>query len=374
MRVLCAPDKFKGTLSAPQAAAAIASGWRRARPDDDVLELPLADGGEGTLDALVDALGGERHTAVVRGPLGEPVEAEYGVLRTARGVTAVVEMARASGLQLVPESDRNALRAGTVGTGELILAACRHRPRRVVLCIGGSATTDAGAGMAQALGIRLLDDRGEDLPPGGAALARLARIDPAGLRPEVRGVRFDVASDVDNPLSGPDGAAAVYGPQKGASPQDVATLDRALARFAEVVRRDLGVDISDLPGAGAAGGLGGGLVAFLGAGLRPGIEVVLESVGFLERLQGIDLVLTGEGRLDEQSLRGKAAAGVTAAARDAGVPVMVLCGRADVALEGAEVASLAQEFGLERAMREAGPALEELAARVAARLATAARP
>jgi glycerate 2-kinase len=369
VRVLAAPDKFKGTLSAPEAASAIAAGWLRARPDDRVERLPLADGGEGTLDALVDALGGERHAVEVRGPLGERVTAEFGLIRGPEGPVAVVEMARASGLQLVPPERRAPLLASTSGTGELILAACGHRPGSVVLCIGGSATTDGGAGMAQALGIRLLDPSGRDLPPGGAALADLDRIDPSGLHPDVRGVGFVVARDVDNPLTGPEGAAAVYGPQKGASPEDVETLDRALGRLADVMARDLGADVRDLPGVGAAGGLGAGVVAFLGGRLRPGIEVVLEAVGFPDRLGEVDLVLTGEGRVDAQSLRGKTAAGVMGAAREAGVPVVVFCGRADVDLPGATVASMADAFGLDRAMREAGPALEELAAKVAASFA-----
>ncbi|MGQ0668933.1 MAG: glycerate kinase family protein, partial [Actinomycetota bacterium] len=279
MRVLVAPDKFRGTLTAAEAARAVAAGWRRARPGDDLVVVPMADGGEGTLDTLVAALDGEGQTTRVAGPLGSPVDAAYGLVRAGGGLTAVVEMARASGLELVASSRRDPLRATTRGTGELILAACAHRPRRVLVCIGGSATNDGGAGMAQALGARLLDAWGEQVRPGGAALLDLATIDVTALHPSLGGVRFDVACDVDNPLTGPHGASAVYGPQKGASPSDVDLLDRALAHYAAVIHRDLGIDVRGTPGAGAAGGLGAGLIAFLGAHLRPGVDVVMDAVG-----------------------------------------------------------------------------------------------
>jgi glycerate kinase len=293
------------------------------------------------------------------------LDAAYGVA----GGTAVVEMARASGLALVADSRRDPLRATTRGTGELIREALvRHRPATLVVCIGGSATTDGGAGMAQALGVRLLDSAGDDVPPGGAGLLRLAAIDATAVARLLGTTRVLVACDVDNPLVGPTGAAHVYGPQKGASTEDVLLLDRALAHYAAVLYRDLGLDVRDLPGAGAAGGLGAGLVAFLGAKLRPGVDVVTEAVGLREMLARAGHVVTGEGKLDEQSLRGKTVAGIMLLAREALVPVTVLCGRAEVELGGVVVASLVGRFGQERALRDTRRALEELAEEVAVAL------
>jgi len=366
MRVLVAPDKFRGTLTAAQAARAIAAGWRRARPHDDLAEVPMADGGEGTLDALAQALAGEIRRLRVHGPLMDPVEAGYAIASGPTGRIAVVEMARASGLELIAEARRDPKRTTTWGTGELIHVALRETPAQIVVCIGGSATNDGGAGMAQALGVRLLDAEGREIVPGGAALLDLARIDASRLNPAVSRTRFVVASDVDNPLTGPQGASAVFGPQKGATPDDVVLLDRALAHFAAVVHRDLGIDVRDVPGAGAAGGMGAGLVAFLGAHLRPGAEVVMEAVGLPERLGRADLAITGEGKLDEQSLHGKAPAGVIRAAREAGVPVVVLCGRAEVRPPDVPVFSLVDRFGEGRAMEDARRALEDLAEEVAA--------
>ncbi|MFB3738493.1 MAG: glycerate kinase [Candidatus Velamenicoccus archaeovorus] len=366
MRVLVAPDKFRGTLSAAQAARAMATGWRRSRPHDELVELPMADGGEGTLDTLVEALGGERRRVPVRGPLGDPLEAELGLVDGAAGRTAVVEMARASGLELIAASRRDPLRTSTVGTGDLIRAACAEGPVEVLVCIGGSATNDGGAGMAQALGIRLLDARGEEIGSGGGALLELATIDVGGLDPACRSARFVVACDVDNPLTGPQGASAVYGPQKGAGPDEVVLLDRALGHLAAVIHRDLGVDVRDLPGAGAAGGLGAGLVAFLGARLRPGVDLVMDAVGLGPRLEHADLVITGEGSLDEQSLHGKVPAGVLRAAREVGVPATIVCGRARVRPPGVRVETLVDRWGEERAMHDTRRALEDLTAEVAA--------
>ncbi|HYZ10708.1 MAG TPA: glycerate kinase, partial [Actinomycetota bacterium] len=301
MRVVVAPDKFEGTLSAREAARALAAGWRRADRSAEVDEVPVADGGKGTLDALLDALGGRRERVRVTGPLGDPVEADFGLAETAGGRIAIVEMARASGIGLLSESRRDPVRATTRGTGELIAGACRHRPRRVLVCIGGSATNDGGAGMAQAVGIRLLDEEGEDLPAGGGPLRRLARIDASGLDPAVRGTEVVAACDVDNPLTGSRGASAVYGPQKGATPAQVRLLDESLGHLAAVIHRDLGLDVRDVPGAGAAGGLGAGLVAFLGARLRPGFEVVAAALDLDRRLDGADVAVTGEGSYDAQS-------------------------------------------------------------------------
>ena len=368
MRVLIAPDKFRGTLTAAQAARAMASGWRRARPGDAVAEVPMADGGEGTLDAMVEALGGERRRASVPGPLGDPIEAEYGIVTGPSGVTAVVEMARASGLALIGESRRDPKRASTGGTGELIGAALAHGPAEVIVCIGGSATNDGGAGLAQALGVRLLSSAGGEIGPCGASLLDLERIDISGLDPAATRTRFLVACDVDNPLTGPRGASVVFGPQKGATADDVLLLDRALGHLAAVIFRDLGLDVRDLAGGGAAGGLGAGMVAFLGAHLRPGVELVMDAVGLEGRLAAADLVVTGEGSFDRQSLHGKVADGVLGAARASGVRGVLLCGRVEVRPPDVPVFDLIGRFGEDRAMTDARRALEDLAEGVAAGL------
>ena len=366
MRVVVAPDKFRGTLSAAQAAEAIAAGWSRARPGDRVETVPLADGGEGTMEALVAALGGERRTVRVAGPLGDPTDASFGLVRRAGSVLAVVEMAQASGLTLISEGRRDALRASTRGTGEVIAAAGRAGADELLICLGGSATTDGGAGMARALGVGLLDAAGDPLRPGGVGLLELARIDAGGLDPAVRRMRVQGACDVDSPLTGPRGAAHVFGPQKGASADDVLVLDRALGHLAAVIHRDLGIDVRAIPGAGAAGGLGAGLVAFLGARLRPGIRIVMDAVGLQDRVEEADLVVTGEGAFDASSLAGKVPAGVLETTRAAGVPALVLCGRADVWPPGVRVRSLVELVGPERALTDPRRALEELAADVAA--------
>jgi glycerate 2-kinase len=368
MRVLIAPDKFRGTLTAAQAAHAVASGWRRARPGDTIVEVPMADGGEGTLDALVEALDGARHPARVHGPLGDPVDAEYGIVSGPSGVTAVVEMARASGLALIGEARRDPTRTSSVGTGELIRAALGHGPTEIIVCIGGSATNDGGAGLGQALGVRLLSAPGGEIGPGGESLLDLDRIDVSGLEPAVTRTRFLVACDVDNPLTGPRGASVVYGPQKGATSADVLLLDRALGHMAAVIYRDLGLDVRDLPGGGAAGGLGAGMVAFLGAHLRPGVDVVMDAVGLDRRLAVADLVVTGEGAVDRQSIHGKVPDGVIGAARGAEVPAIVLCGRAETRVFDVPVFDLVGRFGEPRAMSDARAALEDLAEEVAAGL------
>jgi glycerate 2-kinase len=366
MRVVVAPDKFEGSLSASQAAEAIEAGLRRARTDAEVVRLPLGDGGAGTLEALV-AAGFERVPVPATGPTGEPVAAAIAV----DGPRAFVEMAEASGLKRLPGGRRAPLEAGTYGTGELLRAALDRGARELVLGIGGSATTDGGAGMATALGARLLDRDGNELPPGGAALLRLARVDVAGLDPRLREVRVTVASDVDNPLVGPEGAAHVFGPQKGAGPDHVLLLDSALRRYARVLADDLGLDLADTPGAGAAGGLGAGAIAFLGAEIRPGIELVLELIGFDRAVDRADLVITGEGKLDAQSLRGKAPVGVARAAGAHGVPVVALAGAVEVADRELRAAGFEEAHALlelepdpERSMAEAARLLEQLAERV----------
>ncbi|MCY7396487.1 MAG: glycerate kinase [Nocardioides sp.] len=325
MRVVVAPDKFKGSLTAAEAALAMADGVREAVPDAEVRLLPVSDGGEGFIAAAVTA-GWTPQSAVVQGPCGDPVRAGYAV----RDGAAVLEMAEASGLRLLPGGVSAPLTASTRGTGELVLAALDGGARRLVLGVGGSATTDGGAGLAQALGARLLDADGKDLPPGGAALVDLDRVDASSMDPRLAGLEVVVATDVDNPLVGSSGAAAVYGPQKGADPEDVVRLEAGLRRWALVLNRDLGADLAEVPGAGAAGGLGAGAMAFLGARQVSGIAAVLDIVGFRQALLGADLVLTGEGSLDAQSLFGKAPVGVAAAAGRARVPVVALVGRLDL--------------------------------------------
>jgi glycerate kinase len=324
MRVVIAPDKFKESLSAIQAAEAIARGVVAAAPEASVDLAPMADGGEGTVDALVAATGGSSLQAQVSGPLGEPVIAGFGLLGDGR--TAVIEMAAASGLVLVPNERRNPLVTSTRGTGELLLAAIAAGARRLIVGIGGSATNDGGAGLGQALSFRLLDANGRDLEPGGGNLNQLARIDSSGRRPELDGVEVSIACDVTNPLCGPRGASAVYGPQKGASPEMIATLDNNLAHFAAIVERDLGVAIKDQPGSGAAGGLGGGLVAFAAGKLEPGVNLIIEAVDLKRRLADADLCLTGEGSIDDQSAFGKTAVGVSRLARSLGCPTLALTG------------------------------------------------
>ncbi|HYT25480.1 MAG TPA: glycerate kinase [Actinomycetota bacterium] len=366
MRIVVAPDKFEGSLTADEAARAIEAGLLRARPDAEVVRLPVGDGGAGTLAAVL-AAGFERVPVRATGPTGEPVEAAIAV----QGDSAFVEMAEASGLRRLPGGRRAPRDATTYGTGELVRAALDRGARTLVLGIGGSATTDGGTGMASALGARFLDGAGRELPPGGAALLRLARIDTAGLDPRIAEVEVTVASDVDNPLVGPHGAAAVYGPQKGASPDDVLLLDSALRRYARVLAADLGMDLAATPGAGAAGGLGAGAIAFLGATLEPGIELVLGLVGFDRAVAKADLVVTGEGKIDAQSLRGKAPVGVAAAATAQGVPVVALGGVVEVSARELRAAGFEEAHGLtelepdvERCIAEAAPLLERLAERV----------
>jgi glycerate 2-kinase len=324
MRVVIAPDKFKGSLTALEAASAMARAVATIDPHATIDLVPMADGGEGTVAALVSAASGTYAKACVTGPLGEPVTASFGLLDGGR--TAVIEMAAASGLSLVPTPLRDPLRATTRGTGELLLAALEAGARRVIVGIGGSATNDGGAGLGQALGYQLLDSGGGEIGPGGGELGRLARIDTSGRRAELDLVEIAVACDVTNPLCGPQGASAVYGPQKGATPAMILELDRNLAHFAAIVERDLGVSIRDLPGAGAAGGLGGGLIAFGGGRLQGGVDLLIDTVNLRERLRGAELCLTGEGALDAQSAYGKTAVGVARLAHSLGCPTIALAG------------------------------------------------
>ncbi len=324
MRVVVAPDSFKECAAAAEVAGAIAAGVRRAEPTADIVLAPMADGGEGTVDALVQATKGTTVSVEVTGPMGEPVAACYGIL--GGGHTAVIEMAAASGLPLVPPERREVCRATTRGTGELMKHALDQGMKRIILGIGGSATNDGGAGMAQALGFSLRDAAGTELSPGGAALADLAQIDASGVHGVLAACEVLVACDVDNPLCGPHGASRIYGPQKGASEAQALQLDTALRHFGEMVEEELGASVLDLPGAGAAGGLGAGLVAFAGGVLRPGVEIVAEACDLAGRMKGADLVITGEGRMDHQSARGKTPVGVARVAGAQGIPCIALAG------------------------------------------------
>jgi glycerate kinase len=324
MRVVIAPDSFKECASAAAVAKALSVGWRRVFADAEIICVPMADGGEGTVDALIAATGGTEIAVQVTDPLGKPVVAKYGFLGD--GATAVIEMAAASGLPRVPPEERDPRVTTTYGTGELLRDALDRGAKRIILGIGGSATNDGGAGMAQALGFSLLDGDGLELPRGGAALARLARIDLRKKHARLEECRILVACDVTNPLCGPQGASLVYGPQKGATEAVALQLDVALEHYGRVLERQLGVSVVELPGAGAAGGLGAGLVAFAGAQLRPGVELVAEACGLAGRMEGANLIITGEGRLDGQTAHGKTPAGVARIAKRQGIPVIAVAG------------------------------------------------
>jgi glycerate kinase len=369
MRVLVAPDKFKGSLTAAEVAGHIVTGLRRAAGGRlTTASVPVADGGDGTLDAAF-AAGFGRVPVRASGPTGEPVDAAYG----RRGDEAVVELASVCGLAMLPGGRREALRASSFGVGEVLGAAMDAGCARIVLAVGGSASTDGGAGMLQALGADIRDRAGAPLRRGGGALREACSLDLSGLHPGVRRTELIVASDVDNPLYGPHGAAAVYGPQKGASPADVAVLDEGLRHWAAVVAGAAGgAGRAAEPGAGAAGGVGFGALAVLGAALRPGIGMILELTGFAGEVAAADLVITGEGSLDEQTLRGKAPAGVAAAARDRGVPVLAVAGRVCLPADQLAAAGIARAYALSdiepdpaRCMAAAGPLVEELAGRIA---------
>ncbi|HET8717624.1 MAG TPA: glycerate kinase [Nocardioidaceae bacterium] len=363
--VLIAPDKFKGSLTATEVADAVARGVRRspAGAEATCVQVPVADGGDGTLAAAVAA--GWEHVAVTAtGPTGEPVRTGY----ARHGDTAVVELADVSGLVRIPQGRLAPLTASSRGTGELVAAAIDAGCREVVLGIGGSACTDGGAGLLRALGA----DPGPEVPEGGEGLASITRLDLTALRKRLAGVRITVACDVDNPLLGEHGAAAVYGPQKGANPDQVATLEARLTHWADVVADAVGADLREQPGAGAAGGVGFAALAVLDATLRPGIALVLDLVGFADRLAGADLVVTGEGALDEQTLRGKAPAGVARSAASAGVPVVAVCGSNALSADRLEQAGIAAAYALtdlepdvDRCLREPVPLLERLGEQLA---------
>ena len=339
MKIIIAPDSFKESLSAECAAMAIEDGFRAVFPELEAVRLPVADGGEGTVDALIAATGGHRIDIEVTDPQGHRVRGFYGV--NGKGDCAVIEMAAASGLMLVPAGQRDPLAATSFGTGELIRHALDGGIRHIILGIGGSATVDGGIGMVQALGGRFTDAQGIDLPWGGAALAQLAAIDLSQLDPRLAQCRIEVACDVENPLTGPCGAAAVFGPQKGESAQDVQVLDAALAHLAAVIFRHLGVNVLEWPGGGAAGGMGVAARLFLRGNMRSGIDIIMDAIGLDEAMQGATLVITGEGRLDQQTINGKAPVGVARLAQRYHVPVIGLAG---ILGEGVEVV---HQHGLE---------------------------
>jgi glycerate kinase len=324
VKVAIAPNSFKGSLTASAAADSIARGLRKAWPGIAIVKIPMADGGDGTLQAIVAATGGRTVPCRVTDPLGRNIRSMFGL--TGDGRTAVIEMALASGLTLLKTRERNPMLTTSRGTGELIRAALDHGVRDLVIGIGGSATNDGGMGIARALGARFLDARNRELADRGGALTRLARIDASGLDARLKHTSISVVCDVDNPLCGRRGAARVYGPQKGATPAMVKQLDAGLKRLAALLQADLGADVVNLPGAGAAGGVGAGLVAFLNARLRPGVDVVTQAIGLERKLAGCDLVITGEGRLDGQTVFGKAPAGVARIAQKLGIPVIAICG------------------------------------------------
>ena len=343
MKIVIAPDSFKGSLASAEVADAMERGIMRACADVEVVKMPLADGGEGTMRVLVNALGGETVTCEARDPLGRLIEAEYGVVAKDGNSLAVIEMASASGLTLVKECDRDALRASSAGVGDLILDALDRGCRDFVIGIGGSATTDAGKGMLERLGVRFLGRNGDRLADGGGSLCNLVSIDVAGMDYRLKDCRFSVACDVDNVLYGENGAAYVFAPQKGASESGVVMLDAGLRRFSACVSDCMDVDVSAIKGGGAAGGLGAAFVAFLGADLRRGVDVVLDAVGFDMAIRDADVVLTGEGKMDRQTLMGKLPSGVLLRAKRADVPVFSLAGRV-------EDGSLLRDAGFARVM------------------------
>jgi len=362
-RYLCAPDSFKESLTAMEAARAMAQGIENADHDAEVRCLPMADGGEGTARALVDATGGSMRAVPVHDPLGRPVEGHFGLL--ADGTTAVVETAEASGLALLEAKERNPLIASSYGTGELMLAAVRSGAKRIIVGLGGSATNDAGAGLLQALGVRLLDKNGNDLAHGGAALANLTTIDISTMDPALKNVAITAACDVTNPLTGPTGASAVFGPQKGASKDDVATLDAALAHFAQVIDSQLGVAVNDVPGAGAAGGIGAALKGFLNAEFRPGIAIVIEQSGLDAAAQWADVVFTGEGSIDFQTKFGKTPAGVAETAKRHGKPVIAVAGHIGTGIDELHEVGIDAVFGIAPGAASLSELLADAAANVA---------
>jgi len=347
MKIVVAPDSFKGSLTAMEVSDAIEQGIREIFPEAEIVKIPMADGGDGTVQCLVNATGGKILREKVTGPLGNEVLASYGILGDKK--TAVIEMAEASGLTLVPENKRNPLITTTYGTGQLIKSALGQGCRKMIIGIGGSATNDGGAGMVQALGAKLLDKDGEEIGFGGGELKKVFRIDTKCLDNRLSETKVLIASDVSNPLCGSQGASRIYGPQKGATPEVIEELDESLAYFAGIIKRDLNKDVKDIPGAGAAGGLGAGLIAFLDAELRPGIEIIIEIVKLEQAIQDADLVITGEGKIDSQTIYGKAPIGVAKIAKKYNVPVIAVA-----AIIGDD-ADIVHQYGIDTLLKISEP-------------------
>lgn len=369
MKIVIAPDSFKGSLTAKEVGMAIKTGIEKALFESDIIVMPMADGGEGTLQCLIDATGGQMIHAVVKNPIGDDISADLGVLGD--GVTCVIEMATASGLYLIDESQRNPLVTTTYGVGQLIKAGLDRGCRRFILGLGGSATNDGGAGMLQALGYDLLDDAGNPIAFGGGELGRIAKIGTERVDPRLAECEFIIACDVENPFVGPNGASHVFGPQKGATPEMVKLLDDNLRRFADLIAQSIGIAIHDIPGTGAAGGISGALLAFLGGKLRSGIEIVTETTQLESRIIGADLVITGEGQVDFQTAQGKTPCGVAKLAKKHGVPVIVLAGSIGRGIEDlyehgvtAVVSIINRPMALAEAMENTAELLEQAAEQI----------
>ncbi|KJG01227.1 glycerate kinase [Photobacterium angustum] len=371
MKIIIAPDSYKESLTAMEVATAIENGFRQVMPNAEYIKLPMADGGEGTVQSLVDASSGRIIECTVTGPLGEQVNGFFGLMGD--GKTAIIEMAAASGLHLVSPEQRNPMLTTSFGTGELILAALDEGVEHIIVGIGGSATNDGGIGMAQALGVRLLDENDKSINYGGGALARLHHIDISDIDPRLAKVKLEVACDVDNPLCSEKGASQVFGPQKGATPEMVVQLDNNLAHYAEIIKRDLGKDVKDIAGAGAAGGMGAALLGLFNAQLRPGVEIVMDAVNLADVLKDADLVITGEGRIDSQTIHGKTPIGVARTAKRFNKPVIGIAGclsyDCDVVYDhgiDAVFSVLPRSVGLAEALAEAAINVELTARNVAA--------
>lgn len=358
MKIVVAPDSFKVSISARDLCAAVCRGIHAADPKIDVIELPLADGGEGTVDNMVYSTQGETRLVQVNDPLGRPIRAAYGILGD--HATVIIEMAQASGLPLLKPDERNPLITSSFGTGELVLHALNAGYRKFIIGLGGSATNDGGAGMLKALGAAFYDQDGVLLPKGGASLEKLSYMDLSGLDKRLQESTFTIASDVNNPLCGANGASTVFGPQKGATPEMVQRLDMALSRFADVVEKQLGIDVRHLPGSGAAGGMGAALLAFLHAEFKSGIELVMDAIHFEQKIQAADLIITGEGKLDEQTMAGKVIAGVCKKAKPYQIPTIAICGGMELTSDQMDEIGLLAGFSivpkpcsLEQAMEQA---------------------
>lgn len=368
MKMLLASDSYKGSLTTMQVAEQIKKGVRKVFPEAEFMCVPVADGGEGTVETMVTHLGGEYRTVKVTAPDGSKIDARYGILKN--GI-AVIEMAAASGLPIIPKEKRNVMTATTYGTGEMIKAALAEECEQIYIGVGGSATNDGGVGMAQALGYSFLDRNGKEVGFGGGELEKIEKIDSSGADPRLKKKKIVVMSDVINPLCGKSGAAAIYGPQKGASPKQVEELDRGLKHLANLIREQMGINLEELPGAGAAGGLGAGLVAFAGAEIRSGIKTVLELANFREKLDWADLVITGEGKIDSQSVLGKVISGISQMAKEKNIPVIAVSGAIEY---GAEViydkgvstmeAAVCKTMQLDEAVRNADTLVENAVERV----------